>query len=228
VQPQHLSAEAVEGQRAAFESHPARLLTIDAFLLPERAGALARAVANDMEFDTKYALYSRPRSRVTNEEWLEAAESDRFFRYSIMEGIAPERQLSPDLLQYLQLRAAFNDPRMVEYFQALTGLRLAPPKDFSVHGMAEGDFLSEHDDDHADRQLAFVLYLTPDWEPRFGGTLRMVADSGEITHVTSDYNSIVMFDVAARSSHSVEPVLPEAGNRSRRSLGSWFLKPASK
>ena len=70
--------------------------------------------------------------------------------------------------------------------------------DFGSHSMTAGDFLKQHDDNNRNRRLALVLYLSPDWKPEYGGSLKIAdpAGDGEST-VAANYNSLVAFDTLA-------------------------------
>ncbi|MDQ4144023.1 MAG: 2OG-Fe(II) oxygenase, partial [Actinomycetota bacterium] len=65
---------------------------------------------------------------------------------------------------------------------------------------------------------------SPAWEPRFGGELKMVDPSGNVTAIEPEYNSVVLFDVAAGTTHYVDPIPPAAGDRARLSIGGWYHK----
>ena len=89
--------------------------------------------------------------------------------------------------------------------------------------MKVGDVLKPHDDNGRNRKLALVFYLTPGWESRFGGALVVVSSNGGTTRIEADYNSAVIFDVTAGSKHFIEPILPEAKNKSRMTISGWYL-----
>jgi hypothetical protein len=220
ISAEHLGDEAMGEARAAFEAHPARLLTLDGFLAPEAAGQLAAFLADEASYRREYGLVSAD-GAVEESAWLEAPEDDRFFALSRLDHIPEEHRFSPSALTYLRFRQAVPSPPFVEYFETLTGLSLGPSDDFGVHAMSAGDFLGEHSDENKRRGLAFVLYLS-DWEPGFGGSLVMRdAQGGEAT-VDPAFNRIVMFDVHAGSVHRVARVQDAAGDRVRRTIGGWY------
>jgi hypothetical protein len=225
VQAHHWQRGALAAYRQAFASHPARLLVFRQFLLDTAAERLSRFLAVEAEFHTVYGLYSVDGRYVTEDEWIAAAAEDRYLRLGAFCGPRPEFLLSPNLLTYLQFRQAFRDRRFTALFEELCGVSLGSSA-FSVHAMRQGDFLHAHTDAVEDRRLAFVLYLSPDWQPRFGGGLHVVEPSGSVLRIEAEYNSLVLFDVTTRTEHLVGPIEPEAGETARLSLGGWISQPA--
>ena len=223
IQGGHFEPGQITRYRQAFSSSPAKLLSITSFLREDVATKLAQCLEQEIEFKPTFSLY--PSTRVTEEEWTKEDDSKRFFRFSQLAGIKSEFQFSPNVLTYLLFRKAFLDTEFIRFFEAVSGLALAPTDDFSLHRMDRGDFLRIHNDVHETRRLAFVMYLTPGWEPSFGGSLRMTASNGEVTTVAPDYNSIVIFDVKANTQHEVQAITDAAGDRARLSMGGWFHEP---
>jgi Rps23 Pro-64 3,4-dihydroxylase Tpa1-like proline 4-hydroxylase len=225
VQAHHWQGFALQSYRQAFASHPARLLVLRQFLLDSVAEKLSRFLAVEAEFQTVYGLYSVDGGYVTEDEWLAATAEDRYLRFGAFCGPRPEFVLSPNLLTYLQFRQAFRDRRFTALFEEFCGVPLGASA-FSVHAMRHGDFLHAHTDAVEDRRLAFVLYLSPDWQPRFGGGLHVVQPGGTVVRIEAEYNSLVVFDVAARTEHLVGLIEPTAGETVRLSLGGWISRPA--
>ncbi len=96
-----------------------------------------------------------------------------------------------------------------------------------VTAYGAGDFLTCHDDavPGRERLAAFVLGMTPQWRPEWGGLLMFHADDdacGEV--LVPRFNTLDLFAVPQR--HSVTYVSPSAPGR-RLALTGW-LKPASK
>jgi Rps23 Pro-64 3,4-dihydroxylase Tpa1-like proline 4-hydroxylase len=90
--------------------------------------------------------------------------------------------------------------------------------------MKAGDFLKPHNDDNRNRSLALVIYLSADWAPHFGGALNVVDGEGRTTKIEAEYNSMVVFDVAADTRHFVDPIPQD--NFARVTIGGWYHKPA--
>jgi len=221
IQPQHLEPATVAGYRASFESHPARMMVIRGFLHDDVAARLSRFLLHEAEYRVEYGIYS-VEGAVPEERYLAADDPDRFFRLHRLEGIPEQHRFSMNALTYLQLRDAFQQPAFESYFEELTGMELGASDDFGVHSMGTGDYLRAHADDNKDRALALVMYLTPDWSPAFGGSLHMIHPGDGETRVDADYNSIVVFDVLAGTSHSVAPVEASSGGLARVTIGGWY------
>jgi Rps23 Pro-64 3,4-dihydroxylase Tpa1-like proline 4-hydroxylase len=53
----------------------------------------------------------------------------------------------------------------------------------------------------------------------------VVDGQGCRTKIEAEYNSIIVFDVAAGTTHFVDLISPEAGDRARVTIGGWYHKP---
>jgi hypothetical protein len=222
VQEHHLDEPSLQTYRERFESNRARLLHLEDFLAPSVADRLGAFLENEGQFESQFGLYSEPDRAATETEWLSSDESDHLFRFSKLTGTAPDFQLSHNALTYIRFRKALSDPSFVSFFERVSGLQLESQDDFGSHSMGRGDFLLPHDDNSRGRSLAIVDYLSPEWDPRFGGGLRVDDEGGETTTIDATFNSIVMFDVAAKTTHAVEPITNAAGERRRLTIGGWY------
>jgi 2OG-Fe(II) oxygenase superfamily len=220
----HLDPEAVQAHRAAFEADPARLVMLERFLRPDLADRLAGFFASEAEFSREHGLYSADRS-VDAEMWEAAPDDDRFFRYDKLTGIKPDAALADGSLTYMRFRSFVTEPAFRAYFEELTGLALGPSDDFGGHAFRVGDFLRDHDDANKDRRLAIVLYLTPGWEPSYGGALVMADPGGGVRRFEATFDTLAVFDTLAGTTHHVEPVEEAAGDLARRTFGGWFPNP---
>ena len=229
VQGQHIEANRLQAYRQAFASHPARLIVLRSFLQEEVAEKISRFLTREAVYQRAYRLYSSP-EKVSEQAWLQAPEQDRFYQYGVISDIvevAPEFRMSPNLLTYLRFSHLVVEPEFQSLFASVCGLPLGPETQFDVHAMKRGDFLRQHNDRIQNRRLAFVLYLSQDWSPDWGGALHIVDDDGQVTQVEAEFNSIIVFDVTAHATHFVTPVTCAAGERARLSIGGWFLNPDS-
>jgi hypothetical protein len=225
IKPQHLVDENLTRYRQAFVGHPAQLVVVEDFLLDDVAERISRFLAEEALFEREHGLYSIE-GPVPEEQWQSAEEDDRLFRLSRLKGISPEHMMSPNAMTYLRLRQALQQAEFREFFEALTGLELGSSDDFGVHSMSVGDFLRAHSDDLRDRSIAFVMYLSPGWNPSYGGALHMVDETSGETRIDASYNSIVVFDVQSENTHLVAPIEAAAGNARRLTIGGWYPTPA--
>lgn len=225
IQPRHLTDDALQAYREAMASHPAHLVVLEEFLLPEVADRLATFLADAALYTVEHGVYSSE-DGVSSDAWDAAGEDDRFFRFGKLSGQRPEAMLSDAMLTYLQWRSFVTEPPFHDLFEGLTGLELGPSDDFGCHEFKVGDFLREHDDANRSRRVALVMYLTPGWEERHGGGLTMTAADGSVDHRQATFNSMVVFDTLAGSSHRVERIEDAAGDLARRTFGGWFPSPS--
>lgn len=87
-----------------------------------------------------------------------------------------------------------------------------------------GQFLRHHDDSgtHEPRVAAYVLNLSVDWMPDWGGLLQFVdEDRNVVKTFTPHYNSLVVFKVP--QPHVVTYVAPFAA-RSRLAITGWLIR----
>ena len=221
IRAEHLDETACSRYRDSMASHPARMLVLRDVLVPEAADRLAAFLAEDATFAVEHGLYSVEEG-VDRAAWDAAPAEDRFFRFGKLSGQRPEAMLSDSMLTYLQWRTFVTEEPFRRFFESVTGLALGPSDDFGCHEFNVGDFLMAHDDANRDRRLALVLYLTPGWEPSFGGALSMTAADGTTERTEATFNSMAVFDTTAGSSHRVERIEEVAAGTGRRTFGGWF------
>jgi 2OG-Fe(II) oxygenase superfamily len=225
IQPQHLEESTLEKYREAFWAHPGRVILLQDFLSEGIANKLHLFLSREAQFAPEYGLYS-VEGAAGEDEWNKAGEEDRFFRLGKLSATPPEFRLSPNTLTYLKFRQTFQRPEFTEFFQSLTGLSLGSSDDFGVHSMRSGDFLKAHSDDNKNRRVALVIYLSPDWKQSYGGNLHVIDKHGSLTEVVPSFNSMVVFDVLAETTHLVTPVAPAAGDLARLTIGGWYHQPS--
>ncbi len=224
IQPQHLEAEARAAYREELRSHPTRRLVLKSFLRDSRVAPIHRLFSEEAHFESSLGLYSAY-GYVSREVWLQAEEKDRFFKYGRLAGILPGFELSRNLAGFLKLRAALVDSRFRDYLAEVTGLRLSAGTMPHGHSYSSTDFLKCHDDDDRDRLLTLVLYLSKGWRPEYGGALHLLDRAGREEKVEAEYNSLVLFDVTAKTQHYIAPVT--APGKLRQSIGCWYHKPSA-
>jgi hypothetical protein len=233
IQSQHLSDVALSDYRGVFASHPANLLVLRNFLHEGPASRLAKFLAMEAEYETLYGLYSSISATggrdasARADEWEAALERDRFFRLQKFVKISPRFKLTPNVTEYLRFNSAFNQRPFREFFEIVTGLELdLANSTYHAFMMQRGDFLKHHDDTHDEKyRLAFVLYLTQDWDAKYGGALNMIDPQGRVTSIEAEYNSLVLFKVNPRTKHFVAPVEISAGNKFRTTISGWMHRP---
>ena len=232
IQDTHRQEDSIQSYRRAFEAHPANLLVVRNFLKEDGAAQLGTFLQTEAQYETLHGLYSTMKNHpqglanATETEWVTAEESDRFYRLRKFVGLSRNSQLTPNLVAYMKFRNAFNEPAFRQFFISVTGLSLdLNEATFHSFMMKPGDFLRHHDDTgNNNYHVAFVLYLTPGWQPEFGGELQMFDPRGEMTSVSPEYNSLVLFKVNPRTKHQVAPIKGN-GDLGRVTISGWMHKP---
>jgi SM-20-related protein len=123
-----------------------------------------------------------------------------------------------------RLLEAMNSAPAMALWRELTG----DPEVALVDGQATrylpGHFLTRHDDDveGKNRVAAYVLNLSPGWEPEWGGLLQFHDAAGEVTGaMVPGFNVLNLFRVP--QSHSVSIVAPFAPTP-RYSITGWIRR----
>jgi Rps23 Pro-64 3,4-dihydroxylase Tpa1-like proline 4-hydroxylase len=115
-----------------------------------------------------------------------------------------------------------NSSKFLEFVRTLTGKTAIDFSDAQATRYGSGHFLHTHDDIDIGkkRQLAYVLNMTPNWLPEWGGILNFLDDDGHIAEgYTPKFNAINIFDV--RQKHFVSYVAPFAAIP-RISITGWI------
>lgn len=230
VQSRNLQPDTIKDCRRAFISHPARVLVLKNFLLDSVAEKLSHFLSHEARFELAYGLYSKNAkdgniSGVSSTVWHEAEEEEKFYRFSDYAGVVDGFQCSSNQTIFQQFFSALRNNKFKLFFEEISALELGSSPLINAYSYKSGDFLSRHTDDVKNKRLSFVFYLSPHWERRFGGLLHLIDYNGKITEIDPDYNSLVIFDVAAKSKHFISSVEQCAGERARLSISGWFLAP---
>ena len=131
-------------------------------------------------------------------------------------GLADDRTLLAGLIRFL------SSPEMVAFFRTLTGADDVAFVDGHASRYQPGHFLSAHDD-HVEgqgRRAAYVLNLTPQWLPDWGGLLQFYDQHRNVTRgYTPGFNMLNIF--AVPQPHSVSWVTPLAAHP-RYAVTGWL------
>ena len=129
---------------------------------------------------------------------------------------------------------AFQDAGFIELLGEITGLTgLEPDPELYASGlslMAQGDFLNPHLDNSHDRNreryrvLNVLYYVSPDWEPEYGGSLELWDEGprGKPRTISSQFNRTVCIITHPESWHSVNAVRV---NRRRCCISNYYFSP---
>jgi len=115
-----------------------------------------------------------------------------------------------------------NGQEFLDFVRAITGDDSIEFADAQATRFEAGHFLSSHDDNvpGKNRRAAYVLNLSPLWNPDWGGALQFFDSRGNIEEAyTPTHNALNIFRVP--TNHSVAMVSPFAG-AARYSITGWF------
>lgn len=225
VQKQHLTPEAVSTYRDKFDSNPLRMIVLRNFLRQTLAEQLSDFLERQARYSKIYGVFTADtftEALRTREQWEQAAEAERFFKYGVLQDTADSLAFSPNLLAFLKFRTALSSPIFHEYLECVTGLSIGLPPTTNTHAFSEGDFLRPHSDNVDLRSIAFVFYLSRSWSPFFGGAIQFTGSDGNVSAIEVEFNNLVLFDVTTNATHAVGEIHPAARENIRVTIGGWF------
>ena len=115
-----------------------------------------------------------------------------------------------------------NAPTTLEWMRALTGDDSVRKSDSYASWYAPGDFLTTHDDLHGshDRVAAWVVSMTKDWNPNWGGYLAFYDEQDNVVEAfRPSFNTLNLFLIPQK--HAVQMVSPFAASKRTSFLG-WL------
>lgn len=115
-----------------------------------------------------------------------------------------------------------NTQQVLDFVKKITNVIGLTHADGQATKFRKGDFLTRHVDDipGETRKIAYVLSMTENWHPDWGGLLQFFQQNGAPTNSWSPvYNSLTMFDV--KKIHSVTSIANFAA-QNRYSITGWF------
>jgi SM-20-related protein len=114
-----------------------------------------------------------------------------------------------------------NAPNVLQFMREVTGLKDIAWADAQATLYRQGDFLTAHDDKTGGhkRLAAYVLNMTANWRPDWGGVLQFIDERGHIAEgYVPTFNALNLFKVPA--DHAVSQVAVYGGFR--YSVTGWF------
>jgi Rps23 Pro-64 3,4-dihydroxylase Tpa1-like proline 4-hydroxylase len=117
-----------------------------------------------------------------------------------------------------------NSDTFLDFMRVLTGSDEISKSDSYASLYAPGDFLTTHEDLHSthDRLAAYVVSMTKDWNPNWGGYLAFYDDDDNIREAfMPTFNTLNLFLIPQK--HAVQQVAPFAGHMRTSFLG-WLQR----
>jgi Rps23 Pro-64 3,4-dihydroxylase Tpa1-like proline 4-hydroxylase len=137
------------------------------------------------------------------------------------------RTFNANPLQYspieYELRNYMSSQFFIDFLNKVTNLNLTKLNTLFVSKYTSNCFLSTHND-AGNGRIAFVLHLTKDWKPQYGGHLHFLDTSRTkiIETFTPTFNSLMIFEVPEEGiSHFVSHVAPNV-QIPRISITGWY------
>lgn len=130
---------------------------------------------------------------------------------------------------------AFQDPRVVEVVEEITGIADQVPDSLLYAGglsaMVKGHYLGPHIDNSHDasrayyRTLNLLYYVTPDWDEQNGGNLQLWDRKvSRNVNIHSRFNRLVLMETTPWSWHSVNEVKVDGA---RRCVSNYYFSRSS-
>jgi len=128
----------------------------------------------------------------------------------------------PSFLEYI-LRKHMSSEDFINYLNQITNLNLTKLNTLFLSKYKSGNFLSPHSD-KGNGKLAFVLNLTKNWKPQYGGILHFM--NKEKTEIVESFiplfNNLMLFEVPDQGiPHFVSHVVPYI-KQERYSITGWY------
>lgn len=206
---------------------------IDNFLAPDAVTEIVDACRN-LPFD--YIFFNQGKNYVVPEqsmaamtpqqrqtlqhELLDQASRGVGFFYNGYRLENERLQNAPRILR--DLFDLINSQQVVSLMEAITGFTDLEPASGHFSRYAPGHYLTRHSDNVTEerRKLAYVLNLTPEWHPDWGGLLQFYQQDGTPRDAWEPrLNNVSLFDV--RHIHAVTYVTPYA-RAPRLALAGWY------
>jgi SM-20-related protein len=150
----------------------------------------------------------------------EAFGSNEFSFYFYRTFNANPLQYSP--LEY-EVRNYMSSKVFIDFLNSITNLGLTKLNTLFVSKYTSNCFLSTHND-AGNGRIAFVLHLTKDWKPQYGGNLNFLNEERTkiIEIFTSQFNTLMIFEVPEEGvPHFVSHVAPNV-TIPRISITGWY------
>ncbi len=180
---------------------------------------------NDLTYDLTRAQFNdvAPDKRQSLMQGVEVRARDKFqylFESMKVPDDMAERLKQKSLLT--DFHSFLNSPLVFDFLRTVTGDAEVCYADAQATAYSAGHFLTRHDDNVAGkhRRVAYVLNLTPEWNPDWGGLLQFFDADGHISEAYAPkFNALNLFVVP--QAHSVSFVAPFVSKK-RLSITGWL------
>jgi Rps23 Pro-64 3,4-dihydroxylase Tpa1-like proline 4-hydroxylase len=216
-----------------------RFAQVADFLMPEAADTLHQVLRSQTPYGLAAAGDGQPHGLYIRAEAMRempaaqkaqlgdgAASAAAAGRFSFLYGRYPmveayKENWHPGHPLYAVLEA-INSPPVLEFARAVSGMADILRADAQATLYARGHFLTDHDDlvESEGRRLAYVLNLTREWKPDWGGYLNILDDRGDVrAGFMPRFNTMNLFLVPLRHHVSAVAQFAPVG---RYAITGWF------
>jgi len=117
----------------------------------------------------------------------------------------------------------FKTPQIIEQIREITDMNITTAHDIFISKYSHGNFLSVHSDRNNGR-VAFILNLSKNWKPEYGGLLHILDDvrANVIKTIVPHFNTLTLFYIPPDIGipHFVSHV--NIKNKNRFAITGWF------
>lgn len=226
ISDEHLNSNALQRMSSCFNSSRIGLVEIDNFLLPGIAKHCNQFLTTDAQYGLLHGYTDKKKPTSNRKEWLNAPENQRFFCYEMLE---TNRNSTLDIqaISFVKLRHFLASNTFKCFVETLIARKLGAVTPVRVHRMQAGHFLKSHSDRGNNREIAFILYLSSDWQHEYGGNLHIIDRENNEVIISPAYNRLLIFDVHQHEhhylSHITQGTTPSLTS-GRISINGWFQK----
>ena len=117
----------------------------------------------------------------------------------------------------------FKNINIIQKIRSITNMDITTAHDIFISKYSYGNFLSVHSDKNNGR-IAFILNLSKDWKPQYGGLLHILDDNriDVIKTITPRFNTLTLFYIPENKGipHFVSHINIKHSNR--YAITGWF------
>ena len=210
--------------REEFHNNPLRVIQIPNFIKLGVRDALYMFLNHEAHFTEQYAIFDKKSdisvSDTNFETWNQTAPSARFKHYKSLSSDSSHKA-SLNLMQFMQFRHFLTSVAFRQLLEYISGIKGNGITDTQIHAFQPGHYLRPHNDNIQDRRLAYIFYMSRDWQDEFGGELVVEGNDDELQKFRPLFNSLIIFDVKTHKRHYTAPITEAAKDYHRYTIGGW-------
>jgi len=123
-----------------------------------------------------------------------------------------------------RFRKICQSPAFIKLISQITGIDLNKNNELFISRYGSNSFLTVHND-QGNGKIAFVINLTKNWKPQYGGNFHLLSNDREtiLKVISPTFNSLTVFKVPDPGGvpHFVSHVVPDL-KKYRYAIGGWF------